>query len=380
MLLAACWLVALPACQSEQSSPGGRDRPTIPAYIETGDLPQIKEREHLRVLIPKQGQATYLPRTNNPFTHEQELVEAFAQSLNLTPAWIQTKSYQDLIPSLLEGKGDVIAANFTATPERKERLSFSLPVAVVREVLVTRTNDPRLKGPASLAGRELVIRRSSSFWSTATKLQKQHPTLKLTPAAEHLDTEEILDGVAQGTFDLTIADSNFVTAVLAYRADLRPAFDVTAEHPVAWGMRPDAKELVAAANRFLNIAHVTSRRSATFTDDWAEIKKRGVLRVLTRNNPSTYFLWRGELLGFEYELAREFAKQHGLRVEMIVPPARDQLNPWLKEGKGDVIAASMTITDERLSKGIAFSRPYHSVSEIVVQRADNEEAGNLPRT
>lgn len=366
LLLAVGCLVALPACQSEEA-------PTLPAYIETGDLPQITARGHLRILIPKQGQATYLPRTNNPFTDEQELVETFAQSLNLTPVWIQTASYQDLIPSLLEGKGDIIAANFTATPKRKERLSFALPVAVVREILVTRPHDPQLKGPASLAGRELVIRRSSSFWSTATTLQQQHPTLKLTPAAEHLDTEEILDGVARGTFDLTIADSNLLTAVLAYRADLRPAFDVTAEHPVAWGMRPEAQELVAAANRFLNTAHVTSHRSATFTDDWPAIKTRGVLRVLTRNNPSTYFLWRGELLGFEYELAREFAKQHGLRVEMIVPPARDQLIPWLKEGKGDLIAASMTITDERLSEGIAFSRPYNAVSELVVHRADDRD-------
>ena len=51
-------------------------------------------------------------------------------------------------------------------------------------------------------------------------------------------------------------------------------------------------------------------------------RERGVLRVLTRNNASTYFVYRGHVMGFEYDLVREFAKRHGLHAEFIVVPTR----------------------------------------------------------
>ena len=76
-------------------------------------------------------------------------------------------------------------------------------------------------------------------------------------------------------------------------------------------------------------------------------------------------------MGFEYELVREFARRHDLRLQMVVPPSRDQLIPWLLEGKGDLVAASLTIEPE-LENGIRFSRRVNTVSEIVVTRADDE--------
>jgi membrane-bound lytic murein transglycosylase F len=109
---------------------------------------------------------------------------------------------------------------------------------------------------------------------------------------------------------------------------------------------------------------------ALHTDDLPGIRRRGTLRVLTRNNASTYYVWRGELVGFEYELAKEFARRHGLRVEMVVPPSRADLFPWLLEGRGDLIAAGLTATESRGEReGVVFSRPYHRVREMVVARA-----------
>ena len=355
-------------------APSGSDfQPAGPPYVEQGDLPQLKSRGTLRVLIPRRAQFSHLPRNGFPFTLERELIVPFARSVGLTPVRVTVDSYDELMPSLLAGKGDVIAANFTVTPERKQQIAFSVPVAMVRELLVTRADDNRLNKPADLGGRRIAVRRSSSFWGTAKALQARHASLKLDTAPEHLDTEQILDRVAGGEFDLTIADNNLMEAVLAFRSDLRPAFDLTPEKPVAFGVRPDADALLEALNRFLNEAKLIRRRPPVYREDLPGIRNHGVIRVLTRNNPATYFLWRGELLGFEYELISKFAKDQGLRVEVVVPPGRDDLIPWLKEGRGDVVAASLTITEERKKQGVPFSRPYHFVSEILVARADEDE-------
>ena len=348
---------------------------SAPTYIETGDLTALNARGFLRVLTLPNSSVEHLPRQGFPHDMEMELLESLASSMNIQLAQVTVEGFHALIPALLEGKGDVIAANFTVTPDRKKHISFSVPVAIVREQLVTKQSDHTIHKPSDLNGRTVVVHSSSSFWKTVSALQRQYPGLKVQDAPVNLDTEQLLDGVADGRFDLTVADSNLVKAVLTYRSDLRPAFDLTKEHPVAWGVRPQSKKLLAALNTFLNEAKLTHQRPNLSQGDFASIRQHHVLRVLTRNNPATYFLWRGELHGFEYELARHFAKRHKLRVEMVVPPTREDLIPWLVEGKGDVIAASMTITPDREAQGVLFSRPYFMASEIVVARADEPEEG-----
>src|SRR5262245_54313794 len=54
--------------------------------------------------------------------------------------------------------------------------------------------------------------------------------------------------------------------------------------------------------------------------NWKEIKRRGVITFLLPHSASAYFLYRGGQMGFEYELASEFAKEIGVELEVITPP------------------------------------------------------------
>ncbi len=359
--------------ESKESSKPSAFVSSAPTYLETGDLDALKSRGYLRVLSPPHASVAHLPRQRFPHDVEEEFLGSLAFSLDLKLVRVTVNGLDELLPSLLEGKGDLIAANFTVTPQRKAQIDFSVPVTIVREQLVTRQDDDTLHKPADLKGCTIVVPRSSSFCGTVVELKKKHPDIQIQEAPAHLDPEQLLDGVAHGDFDVTVVDSNLMRAVLTYRSDLRPSFDLTKDRPVAWGVRPNAPNLLAALNTILTDAKLAHSRPSVSRDDLGGIKKHGVLWVLTRNNPATYFLWRGELLGFEYELARHFAKKHKLRVEMVVPPSREDLIPWLVEGKGDVIAASMTILPEREAQGVAFSRPYFKASEIVVTRADEPD-------
>jgi membrane-bound lytic murein transglycosylase F len=340
------------------------------AFANTVDLDRIVERGELRILLPRRGFVSRLPRSGYPLDFERELMEGFAQYIGVEAVWVTLDSRDRMIPALLGGKGDIAAANLTATRERKKMVDFTVPVAVVREQVVARVDDDSVAAAEDLVGRSVAVRRSSSFWGTVSRLRQQHPGIEIEEVEEDVDTEEIIHRVAMNEYDLTVADSNLVEACLEYRDDIRAAFDLTRDRPVAMAVRPGSSELLARLDRFLTDAQLTARSDTVHLEDLPEIKQRRVLRQLTRNSAATYFLWRGQLMGFEYDLMKEFARQQRLRLEVIVPPSGEDLLPWLREGRGDVVAAALTPTEERMEGGVAFTRPYNYVEQVIVARAD----------
>ena len=362
--------IALAACNETQvPEPQIGERTAESLYIGTGDLPQISQHGKLRLLLPQTLEINDLPRVGRAHQVMEEMAKAFARDMRLEPLPIYVASRADLIPFLLEGKGDIIVANLTVTPERKKRVAFTAPVAIVHEQVVTRADDDRLTKVADLAGRRVALRKSSSYWPQFQELKERHPQIELEIVPEELDTGAILLRVANGEYDVTVADSNLVDKVLAYRPELKVAFELSRNRLISWAVRPKATKLRAALDQFLAKTTVAQPRPTVYHEDLPALKKRQVLRVLTRNNPATYFVWRGELMGFEYDLISEFAEEQGLGVEMIVPPTSGDLIAWLKQGRGDVIAASMTITKERTKQGISFSVPYNYIEEMLVARA-----------
>lgn len=113
---------------------------------------------------------------------------------------------------------------------------------------------------------------------------------------------------------------------------------------------------------------LTAHRDEPSTGDLPEIKKRGSLRVLLRNNATSYFLYKGIQQGFDYELLKEFAKQQHLRIDTVVPDEASELIPALLDGRADLIATGMSVTPERQAR-VSFTRPTRSVDEVLVQPA-----------
>ena len=349
-------------------------------YIETGDLDAMHRRGAVRLILPKAQEFDYLPRMGLPQNHERELALRFVKERGLIPVELYLDHRSDMLPYLLQGKGDIIVAGLSMTKNRKKSVDFSVPLWAVTEQVVVRANEKYIQTLTDLRGRTIAVRKSSSYWETITELKKDHPYLQLKAVDETLDTLQILGSVASGEYDLTVADDNLVNVFQSYNDSLRVAFNLPQERKIAWAFRKNSEELKFELNTFLGKANPSLGLQEMVRVDWEEIKKRKLLRVLTRNSAATYFIWRGELLGFEYDLIRHFAERHKLRVELVVPPNRSDLIPWLRKGKGDIIAASLTATDERAKReNVVFSRPYNYVSEIVVARIAEEEKGTLPK-
>jgi membrane-bound lytic murein transglycosylase F len=180
------------------------------------------------------------------------------------------------------------------------------------------------------------------------------------------DEGRMVDRLLSGEVDL-IAALLPVTPEREREIAFSLPYGVAANGPAAVAVRPDDRELRLRVNEFLISHALISRRDATHTDDFSDIKARGRLRILTESGPASFYVHRGEPRGFEYELLKRFADCHGLALEVVVPPTRADLVPWLLAGKGDVVAAGLPVRSE-LADEVAFTRPYQNLQEVIAVR------------
>ena len=110
--------------------------------------------------------------------------------------------------------------------------------------------------------------------------------------------------------------------------------------------------------------------------DLVDIRARDTLVVLTSFNSTSYFIYRGEPMGFEYDLLRAFAHSEGLEMRVQVV-GRDSLLDLLRDGAGDV-AAGRLVQAGAQQEHVAFSSPLYTTDPVLVQRDSAPAALALP--
>jgi membrane-bound lytic murein transglycosylase F len=348
------------------------EAPPATPYVLKGDYQEIRSKGVIRFLV--HGEADYLPRAGDPRAAERALAQEMADRLGVKAEFISVAEQDDLIDQLNEGYGDVIVGSLAITPQRSKRILFSRPIRFVDQLVVVRSSDFSIQTPADLAGKEVTVREGSSYAEALDSGRVKGVRLKVAP--QNLQTLELIQLVSRGSEQITVADSDLFAAAAAFAPNIRTPFKLVEKQPIAWGLRRNNPDLKAAMDAFLVEHALTGDGEESYFADLDEIKKRKVLRVLTRNTSTTYFIYKGEQLGFEYELAQEFAKSLGVRLELVVPPSRQALLDYLESGKGDLIAAGMTRTPARQEK-FAFSSPYQFVSELLIVPAKDTATRGL---
>lgn len=107
---------------------------------------------------------------------------------------------------------------------------------------------------------------------------------------------------------------------------------------------------------------------------WEQIQTTGKLRVVTRDNPATFFEVDSEEQGFEYDLIQAFANELGVEAEIYTAPVNEILTD-LKNGRAHLAAAGLTVTPAR-AHTVNFGPVYQTVEQVVVGR----RIRGLPKT
>lgn len=100
---------------------------------------------------------------------------------------------------------------------------------------------------------------------------------------------------------------------------------------------------------------------------WDRVLEEEKLTALTQYSPTTYFIYRGEPMGFHYELLQRFADDHNLELELKTATDLEETFTSLLQQEVDVVAMDLTVTQER-SAYMDFIHPHNQVRQVLVQR------------
>ena len=104
-----------------------------------------------------------------------------------------------------------------------------------------------------------------------------------------------------------------------------------------------------------------------FILDKEGIQARGTLRVAVDNNSSSYYIYRGRRMGYEYELLLDLGKRIGVQVEFIVAADIDEAFSQLADGRVDLIAMNLQQNTDT-KRVVSFTEPIGSMSTVLVGR------------
>ncbi len=99
-----------------------------------------------------------------------------------------------------------------------------------------------------------------------------------------------------------------------------------------------------------------------------QIKREGVLNVVTRIDPTTYYPLEMGYTGLEYDLMMLFSEHLGVKINFVVPDNFTMLINNISQGKVDIAAAGLTITEARKQK-MRFSHSYQEVTEQIIYKS-----------
>ena len=232
----------------------------------TGDLDGMIKRRYIRILVAYSKTHYFVDQgTQGGLTYE--FGRMFEDGLNkkLKKKHVRVHlvfvpvARDQLIPALLEGRGDIASANLTITPARLKQVDFTDPwYKNASEIVVTGPAAEPISNVEDLSGKEVYVRKSSSFCESLEKVngdlvKARKAPVKVRLAPEELETEDILEMVNAGLVKITIADNHiaeFWKQILT-KIVLHPNVAVRTGGQIATMIRKNSPQLKAELNEFL---------------------------------------------------------------------------------------------------------------------------------
>jgi len=327
--------------------------------------PEPGEQKTLRVVkfhdqVPGRGDHPDLEAT---------MIRDFARAAHVDIEWVNVFRSAEALERLVDGDADISISPIPIDHNADMRLLSSEPVGL-RRYRVIGQQQATIESPLDLAGMSLAVKLSSPMWPYLDQLRSVLGDLRLQVLPDDVDREEILQLVSDGVYDAALLASEAPDRSIVDFPRTKYLFDLTGPQPMSWFTRADRSDLLAEVNAFIRRSHTEYQDPDARLRSFEDVKKQGRLRVITRIDGNNYFLQHGRPKGFELGLARRFAKQYGLRLEVLVARDDDQIVQWLKRGVGDIVTARINENKIYGEPGFTMSREYRHEASVLVSRVN----------
>lgn len=125
--------------------------------------------------------------------------------------------------------------------------------------------------------------------------------------------------------------------------------------------------LVILTTMLLVACHERKEQGVDQTYDLLQIQKRGKIIALTDYNSTSYFIYRGTPMGYQYEMLQLLSKHLNLDLEIIITNDLSDAFDRLNEYECDILAINLTVTNERKNI-LAFTEPIGETRQVLVQK------------
>lgn len=189
------------------------------------------------VVVTHNGPNTYYVDGNNQLAGlEHDLVVQFAKELGpeYSVRFVIVNNITEVIPTLLKGQAHFAAADLSITRLRQHLVQFTAPYQRVQQHVVFNTElneEPRKI--ADLIGKNIAVPAGTSYAERLAEAAQSHPGLKWQ-ALEKASADELMEQVAEGQLDYTIADSHLGAMLRNYYPNLGIGMALGEKEQIAW--------------------------------------------------------------------------------------------------------------------------------------------------
>lgn len=206
---------------------------------------------------------SFAARAANP-GFERELVEGFAKSRRLEMRIVPVKNFDQIIPLLVNGDGDLIVG-IVDTAARRQKISFTSETYPVRHLAVTRKPQPALTKPAELKSLKVAAIPGTTWADVAAEAGV--PAANLVSC---VDTNDLQDALKKGRAQATVMAVFDFALAQKYDPALEAGPFLGAPGVAAWGVRKDDEALRGAIDDYLLALRMSPAKSALLVKYFSE--------------------------------------------------------------------------------------------------------------
>lgn len=214
------------------------------------DFPYIQHKGKLTVLFENNTTSYFESRGVN-MGFEYEILSEFCKDNNLQLD-IRIASNQDNMMDMLNrGEVDLLACNLTVSNERKQIIDFSVPILNVEQVLVQRIADENstttfITDATQLAGKKVNVWKNSSHYTKLKSIQNEiGDSIFIYEENGTISTDYLIEQVADGTIDYTLADKNVAVINQYYWNNLDISLPLSFKQKISFGIRKNTPKFKA---------------------------------------------------------------------------------------------------------------------------------------